>query len=219
MYVEISPRQSGKTTRLVNEVVRYLLNGGSNVNHIALTSHNSNSTIDLKNKIRDVLSLDCSRQIGLEWPDELTYKMVDSLYMSKIITPNTNMGFFGGYNREPDFWFFDEFAWLPPNKLLHPITGGVIENGYYCTTPTDRTNVIDIVVNHCRDNNVTINFNNPWTEARLQEQSGFSEYTRQTVLTPWVEYMTEKGFPINGLKENWLPKYVKRHRFSGNKKF
>lgn len=199
MYVEISPRQSGKTTRLIQAVINYLQ---QNTEHtVAVVGFNSMAKDELKEKI--------SRQINNS-----------NIVAHRIKFLSGNL--FGKYNREPNYWFFDDFSFLPPSNLLHPIYSNVIENAYYCTTPLITSDLhgfglqrrsVNIIVNHCRQNNIEINFVNPWTERRLIEQGGLSEYTRQTVLTPWVEYMTERGFSIDGLKENWLPKHIKRHRF------
>ena len=125
---------------------------------------------------------------------------------------------FGKYNSEPNYWFFDEFSFLPPSNLLHPIYSNVIENAYYCTTPASdgfglQRRSIDIIVNHCRQNNIEINFVNPWTERRLIEQGGFADYIRGEVLNQWREYMTNNGF--KGLTENWIPKFIKKHKFNG----
>jgi phage/plasmid-associated DNA primase len=91
----------------------------------------------------------------------------------------------------------------------------IVINAYYCTTPTDSRRTIDVLVNWCRENNQVINFNNPWTEQRLSEQETLAPYVRQHVLDYWVDYMTENGFPIEGIKENWLRKHVKKHSFIG----
>ena len=205
MYVEISPRQSGKTTRLVQAVINYLQ---QNTEHtVAVVGFNSRAKNELKEKI--------SRQIND------SNIVIDDNWAHRVNFLSGNL--FGKYNREPNYWFFDEFSFLPPSNLLHPIHSNVIQNAYYCTTPASdgfglQRRSIDIIVNHCRQNNIEVNFVNPWTERRLIEQGGFADYIRESVLNHWSEYMANNGFRI-GLTENWIPKFIKRHRFSGNKGF
>ena len=201
MYVEISPRQSGKTTRLVQAVINYLQ---QNTEHtVAVVGFNSRAKNELKEKI--------SRQIND------SNIVIDDNWAHRVNFLSGNL--FGKYNREPNYWFFDEFSFLPPSNLLHPIYSNVIENAYYCTTPASdgfglQRRSIDIIVNHCRQNNIEINFVNPWTERRLTEQGGFADYIRGEVLNQWREYMTNNGFKI-GLTENWIPKFIKKHKFNG----
>jgi len=196
MYVEISPRQSGKTTRLVQAVINYLQ---QNTEHtVAVVGFNNRAKNELKEKI--------SRQINS------SNIVIDDDWVHRVNFLSGNL--FGKYNREPNYWFFDEFSFLPPSNLLHPIHSNVIQNAYYCTTPASERRSIDIIVNHCRQNNIEINFVNPWTERRLIEQGGFTNYIRESVLNYWSEYMTNNGFKI-GLTENWIPKFIKKHKFNG----
>lgn len=196
MYVEISPRQSGKTTRLVQAVINYLQ---QNTEHtVAVVGFNSRAKNELKEKI--------SRQIND------SNIVIDDNWAHRVNFLSGNL--FGKYNSEPNYWFFDEFSFLPPSNLLHPIYSNVIENAYYCTTPASERRSIDIIANHCRQNNIEVNFINPWTERRLTEQGGFADYIRGEVLNQWSEYMVNNGFKI-GLTENWIPKFIKKHKFNG----
>jgi len=218
MYVEISPRQSGKTTRLVNAAVDYLRN---NTEHkIAVVGLHTGCTKNIQRMIREKLALNCSLEYGLEWPDELIYRMVDNVYMSRISLRHSlklNRG-----QMDPDFWFLDEFGYFPSDffdstTYRYPSYYGLPLNAYYCTTPNGNTDVTLRLIEWCRDNNHTIHFHNPWTESRIQEQYGFDAYIRREVLDSWVDFMTGHGFPIRGLKENWLTKFLKPHNFLNGK--
>lgn len=218
MYVEISPRQSGKTTRLVNAAVDYLRHNPGD--KIAIVAPNTDSARRIKEMIREILALNSSLNYGLEWPDELVYRMVDNVYMPRINLYNSLKLRKG--EMEPDFWFLDEFGYLPPdffNRARHkyPIYRGLPLNAYYCTTPNGNTEITLRLIEWCRDNNHTIHFHNPWTEARIQEQYGFDRYIRREILDTWVQFMTDHGFPIKGLKENWLTKFLKPYKFLNGK--
>lgn len=218
MYLEISPRQSGKTTRLVSAVVEYLWN---NPEHkITIVGLHLGSTQHMKMMIREKLALNSSLRYGLEWPDDLIYRMVDNVYMSRVSIRHSLVLKRG--EREPDYWFLDEFGYFPNSFFdstgyMHPTYQGLPLNAYYCTTPNGNTETILKLIEWCRENNETIHFHNPWTETRIQEQYGFDTYIRREVLDTWVDFMMSHGFPIKGLKENWLTKFLKPHNFLNGK--
>ena len=227
MYVEVSPRQSGKTTRLVVAASTFLReNQDSN---IAIVSHNRRNSEEVKKLILTRLELEISWTQGMDWPDDLVSRAVYNEYRDKIkVKSNTALS---RGEMPPDYWFFDEFAYIPlpdifPGPAVHndynqgnrvpsPSYGNmIVTNGYYCTTPKDRYNpTTDTLISWCQTNNQTVNFHNPWTEQRLMEQETLSPYIREHVLNHWVEYMTGHGFPIAVMKENWFIKHIKKHNF------
>jgi hypothetical protein len=190
MYVEISPRQSGKTTRLIQAASDYLRHNPTH--NIAVVGMNSKNVVDLKDKFTRLLT---------------------NQNISRVRFMSGNL--FGRFllsNTEPDYWFFDEFGYMREDYVRHPIYRNIIENGYYCTTPGHSLST-NLIVNHCRQNNIQIHFNNPWTEERIQEQGNWTDYIRECVLGDWVRYMETTGL-INGIKENLIRKEIKKHRFT-----
>jgi hypothetical protein len=219
MYVEISPRQSGKTTRLVEAAAAFLRANISST--IAIVSHSINSSRDIKKKIREKLVQDYAIEEGLNIPTELSYRTIDFLYTDNInVRHNTLIGL---GQSEPDYWFIDEFSYVALHDLFPPNTGlprphhlgihPIMENAWYTTTPGGHTTSADVLVRWCRENDQIINFVNPWTERRLEEQDALGPYMRDAVLGEWVDFMRRNGFPMAGLKENWLSKMIKRHKF------
>ena len=97
-------------------------------------------------------------------------------------------------------------------NIKHPIYQDIIENAYYTTTPGHNTST-NLIVNHCIQNNIQIHFNNPWTEERIQEQGNWTDYIREAILGDWVRYMEANNL-INGIKENLIRKFIKKHRFT-----
>jgi len=213
MYVEISPRQSGKTTRMVNALVSYLRTNIRNNHYVALVTPNTASRIDTLRLIRDRLAIECSHDVGMEWPSDGIYNLVDDCYMKNIITKTR----FGEYNHEPNMWFFDEFSFIPLHRVLHPIHHSVITNGYYCTSPSSFEQSLEAIVGYCRDSDTPINFHNPWTDRRFMEQYGFEDYMRQAVVGEWMEYMTANGFNVRELKGEIILKYIRKHTFINGK--
>ena len=225
MYIEISPRQSGKTTRLIDAAENFILNNGNNTK-IAIVSYNlSNSNLireKILNKLCSTIPIDECERIKERYSSRI--KVLSNTCVSRGEHP-------------PDYWFFDEFAYIsrsnlfpgpavhndytPGNRIPSGVGNMIITNAYYSTTPAEGNNeVLDILVNWCQENQQEIVFNNPWTEQRIAEQYGFDTYIREHVVNSWTNYMIEHGFMVTDLKENWLTKHIKKNNFiSGSKGF
>ena len=190
MYVEISPRQSGKTARLIQAASDYLRHNPTH--NIAVVGMNSGHVGDLKDKL------------------VRTGQNINRIKFLSSISPNLLGQFI-----EPDYWFFDEFGYINIEYLLNPRARTIFRNGYYCTTPTLRPNTTSYIVDYCRENNIEIHWNNPWTESHIMEQNtiGWDDYTREAVLGDWVRFMESKGL-FNGIKINLIRKEIKKHRFT-----
>jgi len=188
MYVEISPRQSGKTTRLIQAALDYLRHNP--MCNIAIVGINQNNLKYLKDKfIHSVQSIHDLNRIN---------------FMSGNL--------FGKYSKEPDYWFFDEFGYMREEHVKHPIYREVIQNAYYCTTPGHSLST-NVVVDYCIHRNIQIHFNNPWTEQMIQEQGNWNDYVRESVLGDWVRFMESKDL-LNGIKINLIRKEIRKHRFT-----
>ena len=184
MYVEISPRQSGKTTRLIQAASDYLRHNPTH--NIAVIGMHQNNCTDLKNKfIRNNINID------------------------RIKFMSGNM--FGRYNQEPNYWFFDEFGYMREEHIRHPIYREIIQNAYYCTTPGHSLST-NTIVDHCIQRGIQIHFNNPWTEQVIQENL-WCDYVRESVLGDWVRFMESKGL-FDGIKINLIRKEIRKHRFT-----
>jgi hypothetical protein len=192
--------------------VSYLRANIRNNHYVALVT-TSNQTKAILTRIRDRIAIECSNEVGMEWPSDGIYNLVDDYYMKHIITKTR----FGEYGYEPNMWFFDEFSFMSLDRVLHPITRNIITNGYYCTTPSSFTHSIDTIVSYCRDNNIDVTFHNPWTPNRLTEQGTFEPYIRNHVLNEWMDYMVSNGFDVRKLKAEIISKYIRKHKFINGK--
>lgn len=198
MYCEISPRQSGKTTRLIQAALDYLIHNPTHI--IAVVGISGKTIKHLKHKLVSLVNL----------LDITTPSMLVMVNRVRFKIPWAWSGV--GYDREPDYWFFDEFGYMEERGIRHPITRDIIDNAYYSTTP-GFTNSTNIIVEYCNRHNTQIHFNNPWAEERIQEQNNWSNYTREAVLGDWTRYMEERGL-IKGIKINLIRKEIKKHRFT-----
>ena len=203
MYVEISPRQSGKTTRLTEAIVNYLRQ--DDYNRVAIVTTTIARGKYIKEKVRKyIYDTTLPNWVGSHRNLEL---LIDENYLRRIESISDVNSLRG---LTVNYYFFDDFSSIEPRKIL--FNNCIIENGYYCTTPDGKMSTLNMIVNHCHNYDIDINFVNPWTEARLREQEGFANYIREHVLNEWVQYMENIGIDTT-LKENWIPKRVKRHKF------
>jgi hypothetical protein len=203
MYVEISPRQSGKTTRLIEAAINHLRQ--DDYARIAIVT-----TVGQLRLIKEKLKIKIREITTPNWGGsaENLELLIDEFYLRRVeIVCDVN--FLRGLRL--DYYFFDEFSFLEPRKIM--LNNNIIENGYYCTSPSSSRSTIDVLVNHCSQNNIEIKFFNPWTEVRLREQETLSPYIREHVVDDWCNYMESIGVATNQLKENWLTKIIKKHNF------
>jgi hypothetical protein len=203
MYVEISPRQSGKTTRLIEAAINHLRQ--DDYARIAIVT-----TVGQLRLIKEKLKIKIREITTPNWGGsaENLELLIDEFYLRRVeIVCDVN--FLRGLRL--DYYFFDEFSFLEPRKIM--LNNSIIENGYYCTTPTDKRSTINMITNYCLINDININYFNTWTESRLREQEALSPYVREHVLEDWCNYMESIGITTNELKENWLTKIIKKHNF------
>lgn len=203
MYVEISPRQSGKTTRLIEAIVNNLRQDDHN--SVAIVAATIVRSKYIKEKVRKcIYDTTLPNWVGSHRNLEL---LIDENYLRRIETISDVNSL---RDLTVNYYFFDDFSSIEPRKIL--FNNCIIENGYYCTTPDGKMSTLNMIVNHCHNYDIDINFVNPWTEARLREQEGFANYIREYILNGWVQYMQNIGIDTT-LKENWIPKGLKRHKF------
>lgn len=108
MYVEISGRQTGKTSRLIRELEYHLSNPN---NYACLVTHKMSWGLDL------------TRKMKTEYRDRVFFgteiDMIVATARKKNLDPLTN-----------NFrWFWDEFDFCRPNNVV------IMDTGYYATTP------------------------------------------------------------------------------------
>ena len=221
MYVEISPRQTGKTTRLLENAIHYITSFRilrQRFPIVALVGRNSIDALALKGKLEVMYSVHSQ-----SWPPFSPLRSVNS-YMDNVVAgfgyqdimdKVKHLGY--GFGAEPDVWFVDEFP-LIQKEILFP-NGMEPMEGYYCGTPNTtqgrfriRTGSLYYLADYCQENDIEIKFHNNWTESRLQEEGISAEYMREAILGDWYDFMEYYGFEVNTLKEVWISKTLKRHK-------
>lgn len=140
MYVEISGRQTGKTTRMVNDIVHRLIDTNDN---IVIIGHNQDYFRRLKVKLESEL-LNTNH-------DSISIDMVRTFLIDRRIRFSYDMST-PSYDHWCDYYYVDEFAFLPVDWCL-----SIKENAYYCSTPNGDNHFTIGLMNYCRHNNITIN--------------------------------------------------------------
>ena len=215
MYVEISPRQTGKTTRLLEALIDYMVTHRV-IRHrfplVALVACNQRALDELIGKLEVMGFINSNTR-----PEWLDYIVTGTGY-EEVINKIELWYRFQNPVREPDYWFVDEFSMIQTEKLF-PNGMEPMDNAYYSSTPNTtagrfrfRTGSIYYLTDYCTANDINIKFHNNWTQARLEENGMLAEYMRDSILNDWVDFMEHYGFSPDEIKENWIPKRLKKHK-------
>ncbi len=129
MYLEISARQSGKTTRLINNIINRAKAG----EHCIVFGMNGRWT----NKIKTVINRELTHKTA--WNKPFTY--TPPQYFSSYNQYKTSLW---GAPKEKHYYYYDEFDYYA-NRIPNRIPDSVIisDTGYYATTVMRRRTIND----------------------------------------------------------------------------
>ena len=208
MFVEISGKQTGKTTRLVEHAANHLLLNAQNSEHritiVSITiNHGEGIKRKITQKIFDILSTSddnswvyLTRFFGT---DNFT-SVVDGL-KQRINVKNTMVQPRG---MDTGRYYVDEFSFINSNRLR------VLEGSYYCTTPISNDCTVELL-EYCRESGVDVlSYDIPPTMRGVDHLSDDVDM--------WDNFCIEHGLemyehPFVKSKINMVIKSVKRHRF------
>lgn len=122
MTIEISTRQTGKTTRLIEALGTYLINNPDHVVNLVTCKDITGKLI-----VKHLISAFPSLKKEIEFKQRLN---VSNKMLSQTAYPTWNNSFVNN-KRVFDYYFVDEFEWIPEDNLL------VKDNGYYCSSLRD----------------------------------------------------------------------------------
>lgn len=196
MYLEISGRQTGKTTRLAD--------------------HASDELIQHIN--------DPTYKIGIVAPSlastQRIHKMVGDMFVNKLINnnwgdrplPNIDRKIKKFYDMVPiredvsniNQWYVDEFAFIHSDQLLRK------ENAYYCTTPNGNHPFTISLLNYCRHRQIEVESYD--ISRRFRNDFNFSPYVDE--FDNWcIAYELEMyPHPFEDYGD-LIKKYIRRHKF------
>jgi hypothetical protein len=208
MFVEISGRQTGKTTRLVEHAANHLLLNAQNSEHrITIVSITPNHSEGIKRKIvQKIFDILCTSDDN-SWvyltrffgTDNFT-SVVDGL-KQRIYVKNTMIRRIG---MDTGRYYVDEFSFINSDRLR------VLEDSYYCTTPISNDFTVELL-EYCRESGVDVlSYDIPPTMRGV-------DYLSDDV-DMWDDFCIEHGLemyehPFVKRKINMVIKSIKRHRF------
>jgi hypothetical protein len=195
MYVEISGRQTGKSTRLADHASDELIQHINDpVFTIGLVSTNLHRNKRLHELIKDMFI----EKLGyLGWGDKPIPNIdrkIKKFYDMVPIRENTS---------NVSQWYVDEFAFIHSDQLLRK------DNAYYCTTPNGDHPFTISLLNHCRSRGIEVESYDISRE--LRNTFDYTPYINE--FDDWcIEHQLEM-YPHPFENVEFVQRFVKRHRF------
>jgi len=203
MFVEISGRQSGKTTRLVehasNELSNNFMVSGYN---IGIVTWNRPNGI----KIRELIIEKFFRDLTGPNTGVRSYIHIRGRLMNMIeLLPDMN----GCMDSTIDKFYVDEFSYMS-NLRVDP-------NAYYCSTPSANEFTKEIIT-FCRERGVEIETYD--MSEGLRGSFGHEIFTEEFDSFCYENYIHPKRHPFTtleygGVNDNLILRRLKRHNFDG----
>lgn len=142
MYLEISGRQTGKTSRLVEHAANNLVTNNHVPDYkICVVSRNMVNSLIITDSILTKVT-----HILLEHGLNVDQDVVD--HYSSMIDKKTHM-IRDVFGIEVDMWYVDEFDFIDSNRLLR------LDNAYYCTTPKNES-YSTYLLDYCRSRDIEV---------------------------------------------------------------
>jgi hypothetical protein len=114
MIVEISGRQTGKTTRLITRMYNFISDNHNNVS-VGLISPNMGNTLEIRNRlISFAFEMTKVKEFLNHLSDDYLLEQARILINNHVVV-STQMD-----NPLIDYWFVDEFCFINSDKLLIP---------------------------------------------------------------------------------------------------
>jgi hypothetical protein len=179
MYVELSARQTGKTTRMVDHMCETIMM--NHINFVYLVVMNVEIGAHIKRMVK-------TRLIDINGHDRVNQ------YLRKIMV-TYEMTRQHGFS-DPDFYYVDEFCYLRSQDLL------IRENTYYCSTPNGNQDFSLDLVNYCNYNDIQIHVH----DYECGTRPSVYNYDDYRVFNEFVEcYLGMKDFtPKDKLEKHFL---------------
>jgi hypothetical protein len=200
MYLEISGRQTGKTSRLIDHASDELLNNIDDHGHsICIVSPTNHGTVRISKMVKSVF-IQKLGPVGEELRTIYVNRLHNKIKMSTTMTPVRGSSLVGNVTK----YYIDEFAFIPNQDLI-------IGDNYYCTTPNGRYTFTTDLLNHCRRNGVEIKSydisrglrNSPYFDTEV------NEFDNWCVRHGLIGIMTRHPFD----EDFFIRKYIKKHKF------
>jgi hypothetical protein len=142
MYLEISGRGTGKTTRLVDHASDELIQHINDPNYkMGIVSPSIANTRRINKLIEDEFEL---KLMSMGW-DRRIPPLTNKIKM--FHTMSQQRGVDSGYINQ---WYVDEFSFMRETELRRNV------NAYYCTSPSGMNRFTVDLLNYCRSNHIDV---------------------------------------------------------------
>ena len=195
MYLEISGRQTGKSTRLADHASDELIQHINDpVYTIGLVSTNLHSNKRLHEMIKDMFI----EKLGhLGWGDRPIPDIDSKIKKFYSMRPS------GRRLTNVSQWYVDEFAFIRDTELV------MCDNAYYCTTPNGNHQFTLTLLNHCR-----------WTGIEVESYDVSRELRNTFDYTPYINEFDDwciehelEMYPHPFESKEFVQRYIRRHKF------
>ena len=195
MYLEISGRQTGKTTRLTDHASDELIQHINDpVFTIGIVSNNLHSAKRLHDMIKEMF-IEKLGHIG--WGDRPIPNIDRKIKKFHTMVPRN------GRIDHISQWYVDEFAFMNSRELI------LVDNAYYCTTPNGDQEFTLRLLNHCRRHGIEVESYD--VSRSFRNDFSFSSYV--DAFDDWcIEHELEM-YPHPFESKEFVQRYIRRHRF------
>ena len=195
MYLEISGRQTGKTSRLVEHAASELTR---NIHNSGYTMCIVSPTIFRARHIRELIKSQFNTKIN-----DMSLNFIPELHYSKIKTSTTMIQDRG--LGPINMYYVDEFAFIPSDNLA------MYGRAYYCTTPNGDHEFTLNMLEHCRwtgeyivSYDISREFRqNPLLQSDVEEFDDFC-IEHELEMYPHPFEVIEKKFGVRHIKKHKL---------------
>ena len=219
MYVEISGRQTGKTTRLVDHASDELINNINDRNFkIAIVSHSEQSGERIRTMIVERFLDKVNNMVHEDYRNihdilETNSRGNITRLMDKIVTQQMMEHPMGGYINK---FYVDEFSFIDNQNTQTWSLLRLDDNAYYCTTPRPGDEFTLLLKSHCDYNDIEIISYD--ISQRLRDEFQMTEYVEE--FDDWcvdnqiwmMNHPFEESRRLNEKRFIRINK-IKRHRF------
>jgi hypothetical protein len=211
MYVEISGRGSGKTTRLVDHASDELIHNINDRNYlIGLVVFNRSSGERIRRLIIEkfvdkIRYMGYHTIVGLSHDARVNNSDVITRLRRKI---NIQFDMEHPKGKHINKFYVDEFAYIG-NELQINL------DGYYCTTPNGDQRFSESMVNFCVDNDIDIMSYDMCELMRVHNHDEGERFDEWCTIHRIYPRQHPLGLTVEGerLNNNLIPKGLQRHRF------
>ncbi len=195
MELEISGRQTGKTTRLADDASDELIQNINDPTYkICVVSPSNYDTVRISEMIKSMF-IEKVSNMGYDLSDFQQSDLNSKIKISTSMVPVRGASIISKY-------YVDEFAFIPETNLRRG-------DNYYCTTPNGDHSFTRFLLSYCRQQGIEVESYD--VSRRFRNDFNFSSYVDE--FDDWCIDHELEMYPHPFEGKEFVLKYIKRHRF------